>query len=502
MRTHARGSLSRRAIPLLAVAMSLLVALAGCSREQDDPNTGSATMSITLPDGSQILEVRYTISGNGITPITGRVNVSGAGSTVSFIVSGIPAGQNYLVELNAVSTDGSVTCTGRANFNIVAGQVTRVTVLLQCTGGHTGAVQVNGVWCPELVSYAVSPLAVAVGGVIDVAATAADIDSTDDATPTFRWTATAGTFANATSATTQYTCATAGLQTLTVTVGATSPTVDVAGCGESQTITVNCVPLSCGNGHLDPGEQCDPPNGSSCDTNCLQVPICGNNMVETPAGPYLPEQCDPPNGVTCDSACQNIAIVCGNGVVQPGEDCDPPNGTTCDAMCHTMQGARCGDGTINQPSEECEPPNTPAGNFTRACDAACRLTGATLCAACEATKCDAFFGDPTAWGCSHLTGAPRTRCEELLDCIRTTHCARATNDAQVCYCGTAADLACLTGAANGACKARYEAAAGTTDPGTIAGLFTDPSSPIGLADNEITCDADPSAPDCRNVCPL
>jgi hypothetical protein len=61
----------------------------------------------------------------------------------------------------------------------------------------------------------------------------------------------------------------------------------------------------------------------------------------------------------------------------------------------------------------------------------------------------------------------------------------------------------LTGAANGSCKTQYEAAAGTTDPGTIASLFTDPSSPIGLADNQITCDADTSTPPvCTTVCPL
>src|SRR5439155_4444047 len=27
------------------------------------------------------------------------------------------------------------------------------------------------------------------------------------------------------------------------------------------------------------------------------------------------------------------AIVCGDKIVDPGEQCDPPNGTTCDAMC-------------------------------------------------------------------------------------------------------------------------------------------------------------------------
>jgi hypothetical protein len=61
----------------------------------------------------------------------------------------------------------------------------------------------------------------------------------------------------------------------------------------------------------------------------------------------------------------------------------------------------------------------------------------------------------------------------------------------------------LTGQANGACLAAYEAAAGTSDPGVIAGVFTDPSSPVGLANNQITCDAESSeSPSCTTVCPL
>src|SRR5262249_26135212 len=141
--------------------------------------------------------------------------------------------------------------------------------------------------------------------------------------------------------------------------------------------------------------------------------------------------------------------------------------------------------------------------FSPACDANCKFTGASLCSACETTKCDPFFGSPGAWGCQDLTGAAKTNCLALLGCIRTSHCAAATHDAQACYCGTASDLGCLTGAANGACKAQSEPAAGTTDPGTIASLFTDPSSPVGRADNEITCDADSSTPPvCTSVCPL
>ncbi len=505
MTTQSRALFSRTATMLMAVAILMTAALTGCERDKDivdaDP-TGSASMAINLPNGATILAVNYTISGNSITPINGVVNVSNAGSTVSFLVNGIPQGTGYTVALTAVSTDGATTCTGTANFDITASMLTHVTVVLQCTGGNTGGVVVNGLWCPMIASYTVSPLAVAVGSQIEIAATAQDLDTSDDATPTFEWSASAGSFVSATSAATQYNCSAPGVQTLTLKVGATSPTVNVAACDDNDSTTVTCIPLSCGNGTVGTGEQCDPPNGTTCDSSCLQIPVCGNNTVEAPAGPYLAEQCDPPNGTTCSATCQNLAVVCGDGIVQAGEQCDPPNGTTCSATCQNLAAATCGDGAINQPSEQCEPPNTPAGNFSQACSATCTLAGATLCETCEAGKCDAFFGAPGAWGCAGLTGTAKTNCEALVTCIRNTDCAVATNDSQACYCGTAADLACLTGAANGACKAQYEAAAGTTDAGTIAGLFVDPSSPVGLASNQITCDADTSAPSCTAVCPL
>lgn len=109
-------------------------------------------------------------------------------------------------------------------------------------------------------------------------------------------------------------------------------------------------PPSCGNYVIDAGEQCDPPNGTTCNYTCQSVSTtCGNGIVQSG------EQCDPPNGTTCNSACQSIPIVCGNGIVQPGEQCDPPNGTTCNYACQTIQ-AVCGDYVV-QLSEQCDPPN-------------------------------------------------------------------------------------------------------------------------------------------------
>jgi hypothetical protein len=79
----------------------------------------------------------------------------------------------------------------------------------------------------------------------------------------------------------------------------------------------------CGDGNVDPGEGCDPPDGSTCDSKCqpiyTQAPYCGDGNVDPG------ESCDPPDGSTCDSKCQpiyNKGPVCGNGVVEKGEACE------------------------------------------------------------------------------------------------------------------------------------------------------------------------------------
>ncbi|MCH7704993.1 MAG: thrombospondin type 3 repeat-containing protein, partial [Planctomycetes bacterium] len=124
--------------------------------------------------------------------------------------------------------------------------------------------------------------------------------------------------------------------------------VNVAGCS---------VPF-CGDGNVDSGEECD--GGDFCDANCTIVPGCGNGVFE----PSLAEECDPPNGVTCDDSCQLIGATCGDGACDAGEDfsncpsdcaaptcgdgvCDPGEDTTsCPADC-TVGGPACGDGVCD-----------------------------------------------------------------------------------------------------------------------------------------------------------
>jgi hypothetical protein len=80
-------------------------------------------------------------------------------------------------------------------------------------------------------------------------------------------------------------------------------------------------------------------------------PVCGDSLIE--AG----EQCDPPNFGTCGADCQ--FTFCGDGVIQGAESCDPPDGVTCNLACQTIV---CGDGIV-EGNEQCEPPDGLTCNF-------------------------------------------------------------------------------------------------------------------------------------------
>ena len=139
-----------------------------------------------------------------------------------------------------------------------------------------------------------------------------------------------------------------------------------------------CVPQVCGNGNVEPGEQCEPPNTATCTADC-QIVInedCGDGKLD--AG----EDCEPPNTETCDANCKTIVpCLCGNLKLEPecDEECDDGNyddGDGCTWDCQFE--AVCGNGDIEL-GEDCDPPDPDA---EPPCDAFAR-SSATQNAATE-----------------------------------------------------------------------------------------------------------------------
>lgn len=145
----------------------------------------------------------------------------------------------------------------------------------------------------------------------------------------------------------------------------------VRGSGTGQeiyTAAVSC-DVECGNGELEPGEECDDgdlDDLDGCSAACLEE-VCGNQRVDPG------EECDDGNTEPedrCDALCQ---LECGNGSLEPLEACDDgdrDNGDGCDFECYEEI---CGNGRL-QPhlGEKCDDGNTLPDD---GCSDLCQIEG-------------------------------------------------------------------------------------------------------------------------------
>ncbi|MFQ5515458.1 MAG: hypothetical protein ACE5FG_13625 [Myxococcota bacterium] len=199
---------------------------------------------------------------------------------------------------------------------------------------------------------------------------------------------------------------------------------------------------SCGNGVLDPLEECDDGNttgGDGCESDCtLSATGCGNGTIDAPG-----ETCDPPgsaaggNGNLCRADC----TVCGDGVLDAGEACDDGNGVTgdgCENDC-TPTGPFCGDGSVNQPSETCD--GTDASACPGQCQPDCSCPVPGLCGngtldPGETCETPGSFSCPGGTACSsHCT------CPGHFQCYKIRERADVCRDDVAQSCSTDADCA-------------------------------------------------------------
>ena len=191
-----------------------------------------------------------------------------------------------------------------------------------------------------------------------------------------------------------------------------------------------CVALFvCGNGRIEQGETCDPPNpgngcSATCQTeagfrcqpgSCARLPYCGDGIVQAALG----EKCDEgqqqgspgcsadcktqDSSCTCTpgQACKCPTPVCGDGIIEVGEQCDDKNSSYpgCSATCQLEPGYQCpfagapcvpvcGDGILVTPAEQCDPGMT-IPNIAKACNANCSVNPGWVCdsTSCRQTVC-------------------------------------------------------------------------------------------------------------------
>ncbi len=148
------------------------------------------------------------------------------------------------------------------------------------------------------------------------------------------------------------------------------------------------IETTCGDGTLDPGEQCDDGNSVDNDAcpNTCKSPSCGDGSIDGS------EQCDngSANSNTSDCLASCVSATCGDGFVWAGhEDCDgganpktacPYNSsscTVCSATCTNTAGTTsyCGDGRVDtSEGEQCDDGNVISND---GCSAICETDTAT-----------------------------------------------------------------------------------------------------------------------------
>jgi cysteine-rich repeat protein len=158
----------------------------------------------------------------------------------------------------------------------------------------------------------------------------------------------------------------------------------------------------CGDGDMDPGEQCDgevfeagaPTTHGPCRTNCT---FCGDGEMNGD------ESCDDGNTDDNDGCSNNCTSGCGNGILNTGEQCDgevfKPGAPAMHGPCRS-DCTFCGDAAVNG-SETCDDGDADNGDECR-----------NNCTRCgdgnmdEGEECDGDAESPCAGTCTESCTCP------------------------------------------------------------------------------------------------
>ncbi|HEU4581796.1 MAG TPA: hypothetical protein VFS67_26250 [Polyangiaceae bacterium] len=261
---------------------------------------GSVELAITASDGVPVT-VTLSRTGAAFTPVTQTATTRDGGrASVSF--GALPAGGGYLAELSAGE------CSGSSSFDVSAGATTRVSVTLDCApssadaGGAVIETQLPLPHCDLIAGISASPGVVVAnyGGTtitlqlregvppmpMDYVHQQLALDRTDKRLTSIRWhseggniSRTNGDYHTLPSNPVDFNCGSLeGPQLVTATVIVDQGQGD---CSDSASVTVECLNQArcadfdttecCGNGRIEPGEECDGNDGAQLDA----MPSCG-----------------------------------------------------------------------------------------------------------------------------------------------------------------------------------------------------------------------------------
>ncbi len=484
--------------------VALLGGAIGLNCSKGNSNNGDLKIAFAIPGGDEIDSVTYTINtSTSTTPLaTGSFNTMDKNATASLDVALPPTTgtQTDTVILTATTKNGLSCTTGTSSpFTVASGVPSSVMLTLACGTGSKptvpGTIDITANVtvadnCPSITSAVIAPDQTSVGSTVAVSATGFDSDSGD--VITFSW-APATNFAMPTVASTTYTCTLPGTQTITLSL------TDKAGCIAQVPLTINCVPISaCGNGVLDPGEQCDPPNGTTCDTNCQIIPQGTGGTTGAAGAPAT-------GGATGAAG----APATGGATGAAGAAGAPATGGATGAAGAPATGGTTGAAGMS-------------GMTQSAACTTCEQAGVSTGYCVNTQPANPMVGNGS-FGCDGFkTVTDQQNCFALANCLRGSACqnAIATADpsfaestqffdsALPCLCGTAfasatsPEAACVTATTgfNGVCAAQFLAASSNAiDPvQNPTGNYANQDYPEGTAKQLMQCDVDAV---CLGTCP-